>query len=372
MRGSTWRTAAGVAVIAVTVVVPAPAALAQATVNVPCDPTVLASDIVGAARGDTLSLAAGCIYRLTSPLPTLTQDLTILGDNSTLERSSGSRTPPFSMLSVTNGAISISDLNFRHGTNSYYPSAIVNSGGAVTVNGGTFSGNSGGAIDAGLGYFAINGATFTGNSAYEGGAIDVSGGVIHISSCVFNANSAVYGGAIFIEETTYATPGNAFVTDSRLIGNRASQWGGGIADPSVFDVLVMTGTQISHNHAGTYGGGLLNDGKATVSTTEFKANGAGQDGGAIWTSANNSFTLLDSLISRNYADGQGGGIENQGPTTVSGSTISHNTATGGGGGIEDTNAPYGNPASTTLTGSTVAKNTPDNCAPPGTIAGCTG
>ena len=50
---------------------------------------------------------------------------------------------------------------------------------------------------------------------------------------------------------------------------------------------------------------------------------------------------------------------------MTGSQVLHNIAAAGGG--------IANQGGTvTLTGTRVAGNTPDNCEPPGTIAGCTG
>jgi hypothetical protein len=55
--------------------------------------------------------------------------------------------------------------------------------------------------------------------------------------------------------------------------------------------------------------------------------------------------------------------------TLDHSRVSHNSASGGGGGIF--NGPFGGPATVTLDHSKVDGNTPDNCEPPGSIAGCT-
>jgi hypothetical protein len=57
---------------------------------------------------------------------------------------------------------------------------------------------------------------------------------------------------------------------------------------------------------------------------------------------------------------------NFGPSaTLAGSTITGNTA-GAGGGI------YLDSGTVTLQDSTVSGNVPDNCAPPGSVTGCTG
>src|ERR1700729_3485114 len=55
----------------------APAALAAT--DVPCSVTALAADVSSASSGETLSLAAECVYDLTAGLPVISQDLTIDG-----------------------------------------------------------------------------------------------------------------------------------------------------------------------------------------------------------------------------------------------------------------------------------------------------
>jgi len=52
--------------------------------------------------------------------------------------------------------------------------------------------------------------------------------------------------------------------------------------------------------------------------------------------------------------------------TIKDSKITGNSASGFGGGIINQDGTV------TLTGTQVAGNAPDNCQPPGTIAGCTG
>jgi hypothetical protein len=52
--------------------------------------------------------------------------------------------------------------------------------------------------------------------------------------------------------------------------------------------------------------------------------------------------------------------------TIKGSKVTGNFASGSGGGIVNQDGTV------TLIGTRVAGNVPDNCEPPGTIAGCTG
>jgi hypothetical protein len=74
----------------------APAALAApapaVVVHVPCSAAALAADLASAANGETLSLAASCKYVLTAALPDISQNLTIDGNQATLERSAASGT----------------------------------------------------------------------------------------------------------------------------------------------------------------------------------------------------------------------------------------------------------------------------------------
>ncbi|MEV6841533.1 hypothetical protein AB0N17_45065 [Streptomyces sp. NPDC051133] len=75
--------------------------------------------------------------------------------------------------------------------------------------------------------------------------------------------------------------------------------------------------------------------------------------------------LIDSRVTANTADTNGGGIFNVGTLTLTRSMLGHNTAGAQGGGIY-------NDGTAQLRGSRVVANTPDNCFPPGTVPGCTG
>src|SRR5262249_11449745 len=94
---------------------------------------------------------------------------------------------------------------------------LVDSGGTLTVNSGTLSGNSaafaGGAIDA-SGTVNVNDSALSGNSApITGGAIDASG-TVNVNDSALSDNSARIGGAI-------ATGGTLFANNSTLSGNFA-------------------------------------------------------------------------------------------------------------------------------------------------------
>jgi len=410
------------AVLAAACLHAAPADAAD-TVPVPCNPAALGSAIGGAASGETLSLAAYCTYRLTTALPTVGQDLTILGNHATLNRSDAPAAPSFTILSVDAGTLNVTDLNFTNGAGAIAGTAS----GSITVQGGTFTGNhatNGGAIysNTGPGGLSVTGATFVRNSAAQaGGAIYTNeaaaittvtgstftkntagtmGGAIYnffdmtVSGSTFDANHAEDGGAIF---------NNAFngdsLTDVAIHHNTATQDGGGVVTWAC--ALFVTASQISANHAGSDGGGLYQyllagypdgltltgsgvhrntaqdgagvyayDAVTNLNSSTVSGNTATADGGGIYNDgevpAYGNLNLTSSTVSSNNAGADGGGIYNtQGTVDATSSPVEHNTA-GAGGGIYD----GAGPDTVTLTNSPVQYNKPDNCEPAGTITGC--
>ena len=159
--------AAGLA-IAAAAPVAAQASPASTTLAVPCSATTLATDITGATSGETLQLAPGCTYVLTSALPSVGTDLTFQGNSATLERSLTGSPPDFSLLKVTSGAnVTINGVNFRNGDAPAYGGALYNDEGSVTLTGGTFSGNTTGEYGGAIyndGALSVTGSTFTGNN----------------------------------------------------------------------------------------------------------------------------------------------------------------------------------------------------------------
>ena len=119
------------------------------------------------------------------------------------------------------------------------------------------------------------------------------------------------------------------------------------------------------------GGALaLYDEGPAITGTVIQRNRATGNGGGIISSpggTTTSLSLADSTVSGNRAGARGGGVYNQGALAASGTRITRNRAAGGGGGIYDD----GTEATVTLTKSSLARNKPDNCEPPGSITGRT-
>lgn len=167
-----------------------------------------------------------------------------------------------------------------------------------------------------------------------GGGIADRGGLLVISSTI-RENTAHRAGGLL-------TTAGGSLTDSTVSGNRATADAGGIFGTGPND-LTLTQSTVSHNTAGTVGGGMAYTwgdlGRAPV------------------------LTLINSTVSTNHADIQGGGIANATTGTplssvvLKNTTITQNTAPQGGGII----GPHVTMHNTLLAGNTA--NDCDNTGP---------
>jgi predicted outer membrane repeat protein len=369
---------------------------APAGTKVPCDSAALASAIGNASSGDTLSLAHSCLYTLTSSLPIIENDLTIDGNDATLERSYAPGTPAFTMMQINFGSIIINDLNFRNGVPAIYFTAA---GNALTVNGGKFSDNNGlGAIDADDtgGGPVVNGAIFTGNSSSgPGGAISdfADSGALRITDTAFRDNHAIGGGAIWeagqgniglshdvFSGNSAQQQGGAIIVgaagdieDTKFYDNRASQGGGLWLSSSEQFPTTLTGDDIYDNYASDGAGIYAANGTAVLVSDTIVKNHATDDGGGIYANTSSiefSVSLTGSQIAGNYAGSDGGGIYNDASDMDATQSQIENNAASAGGGIYEAN--INDFAGFTLTTTSVRNNRPDNCEPAGSVTGCVG
>jgi predicted outer membrane repeat protein len=363
MLGRVLATATGIVVAGALVAAGlggAPQAQAAAAVDVPCSASALASAMASAGSGATLSLATGCVYVLTAGLPEVSQVLTIAGNGATLERSYAAGTASFTIMTVDSGDLTVDKVNFRHGSGAI----AVSDFGQLTVNGGTFTGNSaadGGAIYSDSGPYApqVNGATFTGNTATgDGGAIyNYSPAVsMVLDQCTFTGNKAAdSGGAIWefgvgglvsastFRRNTAGSGGAAWVSEDSgeeflntvVQGNVASGDGGGIYAPEGGLGAFFDDSTISGNHAGGRGGGLYASAQSAMASTEVLGNTA-SDGGGVYNDSGLFIDFTSSTISGNRASADGGGVYGAGEDAeefFTDSTISGNRAGADGGGV---------------------------------------
>ena len=125
-----------------------------------------------------------------------------------------------------------------------------------------------------------------------------------------------------------------------------------------FRVLEIDGPS---NVAGT-------DGRLDLTSVTVRGGSAsGSSGGGGIANLGGTLSLLSSSITGNTAVAGGGIYTDNGTVSLTASSVTGNTATDfGGGGI------YKNSGVVTLSAASVTGNTPDNCAPPGSVPGCTG
>ena len=257
-----------------------------ATTTVPCNTSSLITDIADAASGDTLNLATGCTYTLSTVnnstdgptgLPVIAITLTLNGNGATIARSTASGTPDFRIFDVAAniGNLTINGLTITNG--------IANSSG---YGGGIYS----------QGTLTVNNSTISANNAFQGGGIFIIGPLQVGASTISNNTAFAGGGGVYVYEGIFG------LTESTVTGNTATE---------------------------DNGGGIYNyDGQLQVTDSTLSGNTAssGGDGGAIFNS--NHLTVTTSTIDGNTAY-QGSGIYNYNTATVESSTVSGNTTTAG-------------------------------------------
>ncbi len=188
--------------------------------------------------------------------------------------------------------------------------------------------------------------------------IEVAGNaVLRLNNISVQNGSSGDGGGIVNSGTLVLR----FVT---LSGNTATGLGGGLRNgPGA--VVYVDHSLLMANSAGLAGGGTDNAGRLTVTYSRLTANN-GANGAAVTIEGTGSSSFFRTTIDHNFGVNLGGGIQVFGPTTIDRVLIEHNRAGGNGGGIlvqSDT---------VTATNSIVKDNTPNNCSPAGSVAGCVG
>jgi hypothetical protein len=192
---------------------------------------------------------------------------------------------------------------------------------SLIVTGSTISGNS-------TGYGGTGG---DGGGIYTSGDLVVTMGTVIVSSTTGTGGTGApvghrgYGGGIFALGGTAALQGS--VLDSNAAG-----FGGGIWNASG-DTFRSTGSTFSANtdDAGASGGGLYNEGTATIANATFSGNSA-KYGGGIFNApvAGISLTLRNITVASNTAGVAGGGLyQYNGTLDIGNSLLGGNTAASG-------------------------------------------
>jgi hypothetical protein len=311
--GSAMRTYGGIATAAVmmTGVAVAQPAYARQTVNVPCSVSALVAAVnaANATGSGTLLLASNCNYVLTAP--------------------SGTGRGPDGLL-IT-GALRIIGGTSTHISRSaaapQFRIIEVASGASLFLRNAFISGG-------------LTDATIPTNDT--GGGILNSRGSLTIDNVTLRGNTADNGAGLSNDS------GSVLVSDTIVENNTTRAGGGGGGGVYNDGTLATENSIVRLNHANTNGGGIYTGqgGRTHTFRTTISGNTAGGTaagtGGGLYNAADGRLILERTLVERNSA-ANGGGVFNAGIT----SDIS-------------------------LINSVIRNNTPNNCAPPGSVIGCTG
>ena len=216
------------------------------------------------------------------------------------------------------------------------------------------SGGNGGAIEVQSGELSIDdGATFTGNTSKStGGAIAVCDwspqlpAKAVLGSATFTRNSAgSYGGALINEGDVRFNGSVSFVE------NTAGKIGGAVCNLNTLNMAAES--TFSKNMAGV-GGGLYNEGIASLGKASFIENAAADGGGAVFNV--HQLTFADGAVFSGNSATDGGAVYNDFSADKDGNVVSAgsilfnggarftgNTASGLGGAIYNTRAITLNP-----------------------------
>ena len=201
------------------------------------------------------------------------------------------------------------------------------------VDGTTFEDNTSTTLGGAIALYSttadIRNATFTNNRAAGGaGGAGGVGGAGGAGGAGGIGGAGGVGGAI-------ATNGNLTVADS-LFENNSAPEGGAIALQA--DGTSSINQTTFHQNNATISGGavhLNDDHKLTLSSSTLYENTSQSDGGAIQMvgGSPSALTLINSTISGNSANGNGGGLflNTAGTTVIESTTIANNEANLGGG-----------------------------------------
>ena len=157
--------------------------------------------------------------------------------------------------------------------------------------------------------------------------------------------------------------GTLALRNVRLTGNSTLRGEGGGLSVGRGAHAVISGAELDNNFGGD-GGAIFSVGDLSVDRSVLARNTASA-GGAIFADIAATSRISRTVVTHNSAS-QGGGIVDFGVMALTVDRVTFNQAAVKGGGI----ISAGPQAAVTLRFTLVAFNTPDNCNPQGTIAGC--
>jgi autotransporter family porin len=273
-RSARWASLVFVGVLALALV---PRSALAATINVACgDVPGLKAAITSSSPGDTISLAAGCTYTLTTVdnvdgafgpngLPLINKVLTIEGNGSTIANAGVVQFRFFDLGAAAN--VTLNQVTLSAGTLGNQGGAILlKTGAQLTTTGVKFSGNvataGGGAIYAQAGTtLRVTEDTFSNNDSggTAGGGGILSQGTTAVERSTFTGNSGDLGGGIMVGLT-----GSLSVVNSTFTANTAASFGNAIKN---FGTATVVNSTVSDNPSSTSDGSISSTGTMLLQNT---------------------------------------------------------------------------------------------------------
>ncbi len=229
------------------------------------------------------------------------------------------------------GTVTITSTNFySNSASSGGGGGISNLGGTLTLVSSTFTLNRatsgiGGGILNNASALNITSGNFSGNSAWSAGGIFNIYGTLIVTNSLFFKNSATSGSGGGISNYFYSS---VTLINSTFSGNDASGDGGGINNGGT---LTITSSTLSENRAlGQRGGGIANFGPMTMTNSTLAGNSAATWGGGVYNYLSVTLTITNSTLAGNSASGGGGIYDDGGATVLRNTIVANNIATSGG------------------------------------------
>ena len=210
----------------------------------------------------------------------------------------------------------------------------------LTVSGGGASR----VFDVESGSLSLSGMRITGGRSNFGGGVYSHDSTLMLANVTISGNSPAdsssggSGGGLACISDASTNINTAVLTNCAISGN-VDTLGAGIYN-KMYSSLTMTDCTLSNNYGADLGGGLFNEGTATLVGCTISGNSAkktsptlGQGGGVDNVG---TMTLTNCTVSDNYAYLSGGGVDNGGGAntlTLTNCTVSGNSSSGGVSGV---------------------------------------
>ena len=304
-----------------------------------------------------LTLASGASFNFTSEnnaihganaLPVITGNITIVGNDDTIERSNVSGTPAFRLFDVaSSGLLTLQNLmledGLAQGTGTAAEGGAVYSSGSLNLSGVTVKSNTAQGSNGanGVGEFQLHrpygSGTAGGNgdngSEAAGGGIFMGGGSVSLSNDAFSGNQAFGGnggnggsGALGMTKGG----GNRTGGNGGNGGNGGAAVGGGLYAAVAGSLTLVNDSFINNDTYAGYGGSGGSAG--TTANGGNGGNGGNGQGGGLFVFAVGNVSVSDDTFSGNGAFGGLGGLGGDGGGSLAETFVGGTGGNGGYGG----------------------------------------